>query len=198
MTNAQRAKLAQTIATMTGSDAAVAGQLNAVTITTRETFVTSRGLVDRLGVERGAAILAKIEAAAAAAPPAISIPLRQAIEWLKPSNGGIDFGNAQTRQFIALLAGDQVRVLDGDDLAALLAIGQARSSPADALGFAPTAGDVAESRALLAVQGDLLNLQSVLDANYGRRHSMLRVLREQADEGVAGVKPPSIEQLEAL
>lgn len=105
----------------TGNDQAVADALTpqATPVPTGELY-TERALFAELGPLVGESIMSKLESFAATGNSGSSLVAR-GLRWLQPSNGGLDFQNADVRM---MLAGLQVAgILTADELAALNRLG---------------------------------------------------------------------------
>ena len=86
-----------------GKDAACAARCSVIApLVRKETFLTERGMYAALGATVAETILLKLVAFANASQTASPIMAR-VLEWLKPNNGGVDFGLQQTVDFVAML-----------------------------------------------------------------------------------------------
>lgn len=66
--------------------------------------LTELGLYAELGVQVAEPILAKMEAYAGT----YKAPVKRMLKWLQPGSQGLDFGDAQTLQFLGLLQAEGV------------------------------------------------------------------------------------------
>ena len=67
-----------------------------------ETMLTERGVYKKLGATLGETIFQKLEGFAAASQPMSPI-ITRVLKWLEPTNGGLDFGDAQSLTLVAAL-----------------------------------------------------------------------------------------------
>lgn len=103
-----------------GNDAACAARCSVIAPKVyKETILTERGLYVALGAEVAETILQKL-AGFAAANQTQSPIIARVLDWLKPNNGGVDFGDAQTLGLVGLLT--QGGLFTAEEYAALSAI----------------------------------------------------------------------------
>ena len=103
-----------------GDDTACAARCSAIAPKVRkEAFLTERGMYFALGATVAETILQKLVTFAQAEQASSPIVAR-VLEWLKPNNGGVDFGLQQTVEFVAML--HQAEVLTVDEYNAINAL----------------------------------------------------------------------------
>jgi hypothetical protein len=96
-----------------------------------ETFVNAKTLYSRLGAVAAETVIQKLEAGAASDSPFAPV-LKRAVQWILPSEEGIDVGNAVTRGLLDQLAGP---LLTAEEAAAIKAIAEETVSRATELGL---------------------------------------------------------------
>lgn len=104
-----------------GNDQAVANALSPLAdpVSTGELF-TERAVFAAVGPIMGESIFSKLESFASTGNSGSSI-IKRGLAWLHPSNGGLDFQNADVKQ---MLTGLHVAgILSADELAALTQLG---------------------------------------------------------------------------
>lgn len=103
-----------------GNDAACAVRCSVIAPKVyRETILTERGLYVVLGATMAETILQKL--AGFAATNATQSPIiARVLDWLKPNNGGVDFGDPQTLGLVRLLT--QGQLFTAEEYAAISAI----------------------------------------------------------------------------
>lgn len=118
----------------------VAASLNAVNRTRviPEAFVNAKSLYSSLGAAAAETVIQKLEAGASGDSPLAPV-LKRAVQWILPSEQGIDLGNAVTRGLLDQLSGP---LLTAEEVAAIKAIAEEAVSRAQELGLGSvTCGD---------------------------------------------------------